>query len=293
MSRISFEVFPPRTAEGELRLWQTIDRLAPLEPSFVSVTCGAGGSATEATLGVLQALVDRSGLVVAGHLNCVGRSRATIDAEIVRYRDAGIRHVVALRGDVPGGGAFEPHPDGYAGSVELVQAIRRLGAFEVSVAAYPEPHPDSVSMLHDLRVLARKAEAGATRAITQFCFDTDAIVRLRARISGAGIPLTVVPGILLATDFAAVSRMAVRCGASLPAWLAERFAGLDDDPQTRKLVGAIVAGEQVERLRGEGFEDFHFYTLNQGDLAPAVCRLLGVRPAPEPDRHTTPERSAA
>jgi methylenetetrahydrofolate reductase (NADPH) len=281
MARVSFEVFPPRTPEGELRLWETIDRLAPLAPTFVSVTCGAGGSATDATLGVLQSLVSQSALPVAGHLNCVGRSRSEIDNEIMRYWHAGIRHVVALRGDVPGGGAFEPHPEGYGSAVELVQAVRNLAQFEISVAAYPEPHPDSVSVLHDLRVLARKADAGATRAITQFCFDSDAIVQLRERINGAAIPLTVVPGILLATDFAAVSRMAVRCGAGVPTWLSERFAGLDDDPQTRKLVGAIVAAEQVERLRREGFEDFHFYTLNQGDLAPAVCRLLGARPVTE------------
>jgi methylenetetrahydrofolate reductase (NADPH) len=281
MPQISFEVFPPRTAEGELRLWQTIDRLAPLAPSFVSVTCGAGGSDKAATLGVLQALGSRTAVPAAGHLTCVGRSRAESDAEIARYWDVGIRHVVALRGDVPGGGPFEPHPDGYASAVELVQAVRKVAPFEVSVAAYPEPHPHSVSMLHDLSVLARKAEAGATRAITQFCFDTDRIVELRERIASAGIALTVVPGILLTTDFAGVVRMAERCGASIPAWLGERFHGLDDDHQTRKLVGAIVAAEQVDRLRRAGFEDFHFYTLNQGDLAPAVCRLLGVRPATE------------
>ncbi len=162
-----------------------------------------------------------------------------------------------------------------------MEAIRRQAPFEVSVAAYPEPHADSVSLLHDLHVLMRKAEAGATRAITQFCFDTDAIAQLRDRINGAGIPVTVTPGILLTTDFTATARMAARCGATIPAWLGERFAGLDDDPQTRKLVGAIVAAEQVDRLRREGFEDFHFYTLNQGELAPAVCRLLGVRPVPE------------
>jgi methylenetetrahydrofolate reductase (NADPH) len=222
----------------------------------------------------------------AGHLTCVGLSRAEMDAEITRYWSIGVRRIVALRGDVPAGeGSFKPHPDGYATSVELVEAIRRHAPFEVSVAAYPEPHPDSVSVLHDLRVLARKAEAGATRAITQFCFDTDAIAQLRDRIHGADIPLTVVPGILLTTDFAATARMAARCGAGIPAWLGERFAGLDNDPQTRKLVGAIVAAEQVDRLRRDGFEDFHFYTLNQGDLAPAVCRLLGVR--------LVPERSAA
>ena len=282
MSRISFEVFPPRTAEGELRLKQTLERLAPLEPRFVSVTCGAGGSDKDATFGVLEALVARGSMPAAGHLTCVGLTRTEIDAEIQRYWNLGVRQIVALRGDVPGGeGPFEPHPLGYATCVELVEAIRKQAPFEVSVAAYPEPHPDSVSVLHDLRVLARKADAGATRAITQFCFDTDAIASLRDRISGAGIPLTVVPGILLTTDYTATERMAGRCGASVPEWLGERFHGLDDDPQTRKLVGAIVAAEQVDRLRREGFEDFHFYTLNQGDLAPAVCRLLGVRREPE------------
>jgi methylenetetrahydrofolate reductase (NADPH) len=282
MPAVSFEVFPPRTPEAEERLWDTLERLAPLEPSFVSVTCGAGGSATDATLGVLRAIAGRTTLPAVGHLTCVGRSREETDAEILRYWNAGVRHIVALRGDPPGdSGRFEPHPDGYANAVELVGAIRRHAPFEVSVAAYPEPHPDSVSLVHDLAVLARKADAGATRAITQFCFDSDLIVSLRERIASAGIALTVVPGILLATDFAAVARMARRCGASLPSWLGERFTGLDNDPQTRKLLGAIVAAEQVDRLRRDGFEDFHFYTLNQGDLAPAVCRLLGVRPVPE------------
>jgi methylenetetrahydrofolate reductase (NADPH) len=283
---ISFEVFPPRTPEGEERLFETLDRLTTLDPSFVSVTCGAGGSATDATFDVLESIAARGTVPAAGHLTCVGRSRAETDQEILRYWNAGVRHIVALRGDVPGWeGPFAPHPGGYAGSVELVSAIRKLGDFEISVAAYPEPHPDSQSMLHDLHVLAAKADAGATRAITQFCFDTDEIVKLRERVSGAGIPLPVVPGILLATDFGGVTRMAARCGATVPDWLGERFAGLDDDLQTRKLVGAIVAAEQVERLHREGFEEFHFYTLNQGDLAPAVCRLLGVR--------SVPERSAA
>ena len=282
MSEISFEVFPPRTPEGEARLIETLERLAPLEPSFVSVTCGAGGSGTDATFRVLEQVAAHEALPAAGHLTCVGRSRAEVDYEISRYWDAGVRHIVALRGDVPGwDGPFRPHPDGYETAVDLVVAIRDIGPFEISVAAYPEPHPESQSVLHDLHVLSRKAEAGASRAITQFCFDTDAIVTLRERIAGAGIPLAVVPGILLATDFAGVSRMAGRCGASIPEWLSARFAGLDEDLETRKLVGAIVAAEQVGRLRREGFEDFHFYTLNQGDLAPAVCRLLGDRPVRE------------
>ncbi len=276
MPEISFEVFPPRTVDGAVRLGQTLDRLASLEPAFVSVTCGAGGSDTGATLDVLRTVACRGDVPAAGHMTCVGRSRAETDAEIMRYWHAGVRHVVALRGDAPEQQArFEPHPDGYESAVDLVAAIRRMVPMEVSVAAYPEPHPDSTSMASDLVVLARKADAGATRAITQFCFDSDAIVRLRDRIRSAGVELSVVPGILLATDFAGVVRMAQRCGARIPDWLRERFAGLEDDPPTRKLVAAIVAAEQVDHLRREGFDQFHFYTLNQGDLAPAVSRLLG------------------
>ena len=276
MPEISFEVFPPRTAQGEARLQQTLDRLASLQPAFVSVTCGAGGSDRSATLDVLRTIARRGEVPVAGHMTCVGRSRAETDAEIMRYWHAGVRHVVALRGDAPEPGArFKPHPDGYPSAVDLVAAIRRMVPMEVSVAAYPEPHPDSVSTLSDLSVLARKADAGATRAITQFCFDSDAIVRLRDRIRRAGVELNVVPGILLATDFAGVVRMAQRCGAGIPDWLRDRFAGLEDDLPTRKLVAGIVAAEQVDHLRREGFDQFHFYTLNQSDLAPAVSRLLG------------------
>ncbi len=277
MPAVSFELFPPRTPEGQRKLWQTLDRLVALKPSFVSVTCGAGGTDGGATLDLVRAISARADVSVAGHLTCVGRSRAQTDAEIMRYWHAGVRHIVALRGDAPDGtGRFEPHPDGYANAVELVSAIRSMLPIEVSVACYPEPHPDSLSILNDLAVLTRKADAGATRAITQFCFDSDAIVRLRDRISGAGIELTVVPGILLATNFAGVVRMAERCGAGIPAWLSARFEGLEDDLPTRRLVAAIVAAEQADRLRREGFEEFHFYTLNQGDLAPAVCRLLGA-----------------
>ncbi len=282
MPAVSFEFFPPRTPEGEQKLWQTLDRLVPLEPSFVSVTCGAGGSAGDSTLDAVRAIAARTGVPVAGHLTCVGRSQAQIDAEITRYWHSGVRHIVALRGDAPDGTErFEPHPEGYASAVELVAAIRSMFPVEVSVACYPEPHPDSLSILNDLAVLARKADAGATRAITQFCFDSDAIVRLRDRVVRAGIELAVVPGILLATNFAGVARMAERCGAGIPGWLVERFAGLEDDLPTRRLVAAIIAAEQADRLRREGFEEFHFYTLNQGDLAPAVCRLLGAPPVHE------------
>ena len=277
---ISFEVFPPRTPEAELYLWRTLERLEPLQPSFISVTCGAGGGARDATFGLVEEILARTSLPTAGHLTCVGRDRVQIDAEISRYWDAGVRHIVALRGDTPGGiGRFEPHPDGYQSSIELIAAVRALGPFEVSVAAYPEPHPESVSEAEDLAVLARKADAGATRAISQFCFDADAIVRLRERIDESGIPLTLVPGIMLVTDFVGIARFAARNGAGIPDWLGKRFSGLEDDPEARKLAGAIVAAEQVERLRREGFEDFHFYTLNRsGDLATALCRLLGAGP---------------
>ena len=285
MASVSFELFPPRTPQAEVQLWSALERLAPLEPSFVSVTCGAGGSGTDATLDVLRAITARTSLRAAGHLTCVGRSRAEIDGAIVCYWAAGVRHIVALRGDMPELGArFVAHPRGYANSIELVGAIRRIASFEISVAAYPEPHPDSRSLADDLEVLARKADAGATRAITQFCFDTDAIVRLRDRVDRLGIELAVVPGIMLATNFEAVARMAGKCGASVPDWLATRFAGLENDQQTRKLVAAIVAAGQVDHLRREGFSEFHFYTLNQGDVVPAVCRLLDIRPAEQEAR---------
>jgi len=280
---VSFEFFPPRTPESELRMIATLERLAPLQPAFISVTCGAGGSGTEVTLGAIRTLIARTSVPIAGHLTCVGRSRPEADAEALRYWEAGVRHIVALRGDgeVPGA-PFQPHPEGYASSTELVAGVRRLAPFEVSVAAYPEPHPHSVSPDDDLQVLARKADAGATRALLQFSYDTDAIIALRDRIAHANLALKVVPGILLASDHGAITRMADRCGATVPDWVGERFAGLDDEPETRRLTAAIIAAEQVQRLHDAGFSDFHFYTLNQFELATVVCRALGVHPAPQP-----------
>lgn len=274
---ISFEFFPPRTAEAEQQLWPVVERLADLNPSFVSVTYGAGGSTRDATLGTLRAISARTPLRAAGHLTCVGCSRAEVDSTVRDYWDAGVRHVVALRGDMPELGArFVPHREGYAGSPELIAAIRRIAPFEVSVSAYPEVHPDSRSPAADLELLARKVEAGATRAITQFCFVTEQIARLRDRVERAGIDVPIVPGIVPVTNFTAVARMAGRCGASVPRWLAERFEGLDDDLHTRTLIAAIVAARQIEALRCEGFDDFHFYTLNQADVVTAVCRLLDL-----------------
>jgi methylenetetrahydrofolate reductase (NADPH) len=277
---VSFEFFPPRSAAAEQQLWSVIDRLAPLAPSFVSVTYGAGGSTRDATLETLRTISGQTTLRAAGHLTCVGRSREDVDATIRDYWDAGVRHIVALRGDMPTlGEPFVPAPEGYAGSPELVSAIRRIAPFEVSVSAYPEVHPESRSLAADLELLARKVDAGATRAITQFCFLTERVARFRDRVDRAGINVPIVPGIMPATNFAAVSRMARLCGATVPNSLAQRFDGLDDDPQTRALIAAIITARQIEELRCEGFEEFHFYTLNQADVVTAVCRLHDLGPA--------------
>ncbi|HEY7967212.1 MAG TPA: methylenetetrahydrofolate reductase [Solirubrobacteraceae bacterium] len=276
---VSFEVFPPRSAQAEPHLHAAIDQLAELDPAFVSVTCGAGGTARTETLATIEALGRRRRLPIAGHLTCAGCERDEVTRVAEAYWAAGVRHIVALRGDMPELGApFRAHPGGYAGALELIDAVRRVAPFEISVAAYPEPHPESHSLQGDLDHLARKAAAGATRAITQFCFDTRAIVRLRENVSRARVELSIVPGIMLASNFAALERMASRCGADLPGWLTASFAGLDDDAQTRKLLTAIVAARQVEELRREGFDEFHFYTLNQADVCTAVCRLLDGRP---------------
>jgi len=279
MSSVSFELFPPRTPEAERQLWLALERLAPLDPTFVSVTCGAGGSGVGATIGVVRAIATRTSLQVAGHLTCVGRSRDEVDEAIAGYWATGVEHIVALRGDMPKGAPFRLHPGGYTSSVELIEAARRIAPFEISVAAYPEPHPDSRSLAEDLEWLARKVDAGATRAITQFCFDVEAIVRLRDQIDRAGIEVTLVPGIMPATNFAGVVRMASRIQVDVPPWLHARFAGLEDDPQTRMNLAAIVAAEQVGQLGNEGFDEFHFYTLNNYGVVPAICRLLDCRPA--------------
>jgi len=274
----SFEFFPPRTEAARTHLWGVLERLAGLGPAFVSVTYGAGGSTQAETLATLCAIATTTSVPVAGHLTCVGRSRAEVDATVRDYWDAGVRHIIALRGDMPEPGAsFRPHPNGYDGTPPMIAAIRAIAPFEISVATYPETHPER-SPADDLALLGRKVEAGATRAITQFCFATEQIVALRERVERAGIDVTIVPGIMPATNFAAVARMAARCGASVPAWLAASFEGLDEDPQARALLAAICAARQVEELRCEGFEQFHFYTLNQADVVGAVCRLLDLRP---------------
>ncbi|MGH7246728.1 MAG: methylenetetrahydrofolate reductase [NAD(P)H] [Pseudomonadota bacterium] len=284
---VSFEFFPPKTAEMEQTLWQAIARLAPLAPDFVSVTYGAGGSTRERTHATVKRILTESLLVPAAHLTCVGATRAEIDAVIAGYAGAGVRHIVALRGDAPGGTGerYVPHPGGYCNAAALVAGIKRLrhriGELEVSVAAYPEKHPESPSVAADIDMLKAKVDAGATRAITQFFFENSLYFRYldRVRASGIGVPL--VPGILPVQNFNATKNFAARCGASVPAWLAERFDGLDGDPATRKLIAAAVAAEQVLDLVDRGVTNFHFYTMNRADLVYAICHLLGLRPGLE------------
>jgi len=283
--KISFEFFPPRTAEMEESLWRAVTRLAPLQPRFVSVTYGAGGSTRERTHATLVRIRHETDLVPAAHLTCVGASRGEVDDVARRYWDAGIRHIVALRGDPPEGAAkFQPHPQGYANAAELVAGLKRIADFDISVAAYPEIHPEAASSRADLEHLQRKIGAGASRAITQYFFDPDCFLRFRDRAHGVGVTVPIVPGILPVTNFKQVVRFSAACGASVPAWLADLFEGLDEDPETRKLVAATVAADQCRRLRADGIDEFHFYTLNRADLTYAITHILGLRPplAPAP-----------
>lgn len=276
---VSFEFFPPADAEMEATLWKSVQRLAPLAPKFVSVTYGADGSTRERTHTIVTRIGRETPLTGAPHLTCVGAPREQI-LEIARdYWAQGVRHIVALRGDPPQGATrYEPHPEGFAYASDLVAALRRVADFEVSVAAYPEVHPEALSAGEDFDNLRRKIDAGATRAITQFFYDNDAFLRFRDRCVAAGIDVPIVPGILPITRFPQVLRFAQRCGASIPARLSERFAGLDDDADTRRLIAASVAIEQVEQLRAHGVQDFHFYTLNRAELTYAICHAIGVRP---------------
>jgi methylenetetrahydrofolate reductase (NADPH) len=277
--RISFEFFPPKTAEMEQSLWEAIGRLAPLAPDFVSVTYGAGGSTRERTHTTVRRIVNETALKPAAHLTCVGASRGAVDEVVRDYHAAGVRHIVALRGDPADGigTAYAPHPGGYQGTAELVRGIKDIGDFEVSVSAYPEKHPESPDVDADIDMLKAKVDAGATRAITQFFFENDLYFRYLDRVRSRGIDVPVVPGILPVQNFKAATAFARRAGASIPAWLADRFEGLDDDPATRKLIAATVAAEQVLDLVKRGVNDFHFYTMNRADLVYAICHLLGLR----------------
>jgi len=279
--RVSFEFFPPRTEEMEKNLWEAIGRLAPLTPNFVSVTYGAGGSTRERTHSTVRRIVAETALTPAAHLTCVAATRGEIDAVIDAYRDAGVRHIVALRGDPTGGVGekYAPHPGGYRNAADLVAGIQRVGGFEVSVSAYPEKHPDSPSVEADIDMLKAKVDAGASRAMTQFFFENDVYFRYLEKVRARGIEIPIVPGILPVQNFKQVKGFAERCGTFVPRWLAERFEGLDDDVATRKLIAAAVAAEQVLDLVDRGVTDFHFYTMNRADLVYAVCHLLGLRPA--------------
>ena len=281
--RVSFEFFPPADAAMEATLWCSLERLAPLAPRFISVTYGADGSTRERTHSVVTRIQRQSKLTGAPHLTCIGASRAEI-LDIARtYWDEGVRHLVALRGDPPqGGGAYRPHPDGFAFAAELVAGLRALAPFDISVAAYPETHPEAASAAADLENLKRKIDAGASRAITQFFYDIGVFLRFRDRCAAAGIAAPLVPGILPITRFPQVLRFARTCGASIPSWLHERFEGLDHDPETRRLIAAAVAIEQVQELRRHGVCEFHFYTLNRAELTYAICHALGLRPLPAP-----------
>jgi methylenetetrahydrofolate reductase (NADPH) len=276
--RVSFEFFPPKTGEAEESFWSTVKRLEPIGPDFVSVTYGAGGTTQDRTLATLRRLTSETALKAAGHLTCVGKNKVEVNEVIRAYRDAGVNHIVALRGDPPAGVGtrFAPHPDGYKNAADLVRGIHEIGKFEVSVSAYPERHPDSVSIEEDLAFMADKAENGATRALSQFFFHNAFFLRLRDRIAARGIKINLVPGILPITNFARVCEFAGKCGAHIPPELARRFAGLETDAETRNLVAAMVAAEQVHALAREGVTDVHFYTLNRSDLVYAICRVLGL-----------------
>jgi len=275
---VSFEFFPPKSEKMEEQLWDAITQLAPLDPSFVSVTYGAGGSTRERTHATVSRIVKETDLLPAAHLTCVAASKAEIAEIAEQYWQAGVRHIVALRGDPPpaDGGRFVPHPEGYAGAADLVEGLARLHPFEISVAAYPEVHPEALSAEADLDNLKRKLDAGATRAITQFFFSTDAYFRFLDKVLAAGIDAPVLPGIMPVTSFAAIRRMSAN--TEIPAEMERMFEGLDDRPGPRALVAAVAAADLCRRLYEGGVRDFHFYTLNKAEQAYAICQLLGLRP---------------
>ena len=278
--KVSFEFFPPKNEAMEKSLWEAVTRLAPLHPSFVSVTYGAGGSTRQRTHDTVVRMKKETDIEPAAHLTCVAATRGEIDDVARAYWDAGIRHIVALRGDPPTGmgGKYSPHPGGYANAADLVGGLKKIGDFQISVAGYPEKHPDSPTPEADLENLKRKVDAGADRCITQFFFEADDFLRFRDRAAAAGINVPIVPGIMPVSNFASIARIAGLCGSKVPGWMANLFEGLDDDAETRRMIAATVAGDLCRRLQAEGIDKFHFYTLNRADLTFAICHLLGVRP---------------
>jgi len=274
---ISFEFFPPKTEEMEKTLWASLDLLAPLAPRFVSVTYGAGGSTRERTHEVVTTIQQKTGLKAAAHLTCVKATRAEIDDIARAYWAAGIRHIVALRGDIPGAAKYEPTPEGYAYAADLVAGLKKIADFEISVAGYPEVHPEAIDAAHDLQNLKRKVDNGASRVITQFFMEPEDFLRYRDNAADAGVNVPIVPGILPITNFERTVFFAKACGTKVPAWMATLFEGLDDQPKTRQLVAATVAAEQCRVLYANGVRDFHFYTLNRAELTQAICHMLGLR----------------
>ncbi len=277
--QLSFEFFPPKTEALESQLWSCIRRLEPLAPRFVSVTYGAGGTTQARTHATVARIVSETTLTPAAHLTCVGATRAEVNAVAEGYWAAGVRHIVALRGDAPAGEAgYQPHPGGYAYAADLVEGLKRVAPFEISVAAYPEGHPTAVSAELDLDNLKRKIDAGATRAITQYFFDSTLYLRFLDRCAKAGITVPIVPGIMPVTNYSQAARFSAMCGASVPGWMGKLYEGLDEDPETRRMVSTVVAAEQVRLLQANGVDEFHFYTLNRPDLVYAIAHILGARP---------------
>jgi methylenetetrahydrofolate reductase (NADPH) len=277
--KLSFEFFPPRTEALEQQLWSCIRKLEPLAPRFVSVTYGACGTTQARTHATVARLVRETVLVPAAHLTCVGAPREEVNAVARDYWEAGIRHIVALRGDAPAGTTYEPHPDGYAYAADLVAGLSQIGDFEISVAAYPETHPAARSPGDDLDNLKRKLDAGATRAITQYFFDTATYLRFLERCLAAGITAPIVPGIMPVSNYAQAVKFSAMCGTTVPGWLGHMFDGTEEDPEIRRMVATVVAAEQVRLLQANGVDEFHFYTLNRPDLTYAIAHVLGVRPA--------------
>ena len=273
---ISFEFFPPKTPKFEAKLWQSIEQLAPIEPKFVSVTYSAGGSTRFITHKIVKNIINDTELNVAAHLTCVAATKEEVDSVIDDYKSIGVNHIVALRGDMPDMGLFKAHPDGYSSSVDLVEAIKQHGCFEITVSAYPEKHPESSSFEADINLLKAKIDAGADQAITQFAFDIDKYLIFRDKLVADGINIPVIPGIMPTTNFKGVQNMAAKCGTSIPEWLSAQYTGLEDDFERRQEIAIKVAVDQCRKLISEGFDQLHFYTLNQHKVISKVCNILGL-----------------
>lgn len=276
MTSISFEFFPPKSAETEAKLWDVVNELSVIGPDFVSITYGAGGSTRDRTHKCVKHIVTKTDLKPAAHLTCVAASKSEVDEVIEDYANAGVKHIVALRGDMPDMAAFSPHPDGYSGSVELVESLAKRGGFDITVSAYPEKHPESDNMQTDIDLLKAKIDAGATRAITQFVFDTEQYYRFRDLLADNQINIPVIPGIMPTTNFKGVLRMSEACGASVPEWMKNKFDGLDEDLESRRALAIEIAIDQCRDLINSGFENLHFYTLNQATVTKAVCNALSL-----------------